>query len=293
MKNYKNNKKAILIFTLPTLILYCFIVVYPVLQSVYRSFFEWDGLSTPIFIRFDNYKRLFQDPDFYVSVKNGLIFAGILIVYQVGMGTILALILASQRIKGKKFFKNSFFIPVVLSVTVVCQLWLSIYNGHYGLLNKVFETLGLSYRQDWLGNPNTAIYAVAAVNAWQFMGYHFILIYTAIKGIPEYYFEAAQLDGASTLKAHMKITIPMLGETFKFCLILAITGGLKSFEHMAIMTGGGPGTATFSLTYFMYRAAFRLNQYGYASASVVILVIECLIFTIIINRFIARERIIY
>jgi raffinose/stachyose/melibiose transport system permease protein len=293
MNNYRSNKKAILIFTLPTLILFSLVVVYPVLQTFYKSFFEWDGLSKPVFTQVGNYTRLFQDPDFYISLKNGFIFAAVLVVFQLGLASVLALAITSSRIKGKRFFKNAFFIPVVLSVTVVCQLWLSMYNGDHGLLNKVFEMLGMSYRQDWLGNPKTAIWAVAAVNAWQFMGYHFVLIYTAVKGIPDYYFEAATLDGATTLKAHLKITIPLLQETFKFCLVIALTGGLRAFEHMAIMTGGGPGTATFSLTYFMYRAAFRLNEYGYASASAVILVIECLIFTVLVNRFLARERIVY
>lgn len=293
MNKLRRNKVWILIFTMPAILLFTTIIVYPVLKTVYQSFFQWDGLSTPVFIKFDNYKRLFQDPDFYIALKNGFIFAAVLVVFQIGLGAILAIILSSSKIKGVRFFKNSFFIPVVLSVTVVCQLWLSIYNGQYGLLNRAFQQLGISYAQDWLGNPKTAIWAVAGVNAWQFMGYHFVLIYTAIKGIPEYYFEAAKIDGASTFKAHLKITLPLLAETFKFCLIIAITSGIRAFEHMAIMTGGGPGTSTFTLTYFMYRAAFRLNEYGYASASVVILVIECLIFTIIINRYVARERIVY
>ncbi|MFD0958260.1 carbohydrate ABC transporter permease [Paenibacillus chungangensis] len=293
MDRYRKNPIAILIFTLPVLLLYSVVVVYPVLQTAYKSLFAWDGLNTPKFIFLNNYIRLFQDSDFYISLINGLIFALVLVFYQIGLGAILALILINKRIKGVRFFRNSFFIPVVLSVTVVCQLWLTIYNGHYGLLNQLFSIIGLDYEQDWLGNPDTAIWAVAAVNAWQNMGYHLILIYAAIKSIPDYYFEAASIDGASTVKAHWKVTIPLLAETFKFCFILAVTGGLKAFEHMFIMTGGGPGTSTFTLTIFMYRAAFRLNEYGYASASAAILVIECLIFTVLINRFMARERITY
>ncbi|HTG68698.1 MAG TPA: sugar ABC transporter permease [Candidatus Udaeobacter sp.] len=293
MNKLRRNKAAIVLFVSPALLLFSIVVVYPMLQTFYRSLFEWDGLGKPVFIQLDNYIRIFQDPDFYISFKNGLIFAAVLVVMQIGLGTVLAILISSKQIRGKRFFKNALFIPVVLSVTVVCQLWLNIYNGQYGLLNKAFELLGLSYQQDWLGHESTAIWAVAGVNAWQYMGFHFVLLYTAIKGIPESYFEAATIDGASKFQAHLRITMPMLAETFKFCLIFAVTGGLRAFEHMAIMTGGGPGTSTYTLTYFMYRAAFRLNEYGYASASVVLLVLECLIFTILINRFVARERIVY
>lgn len=293
MNKLRRNKAAIFLFVSPALLLFSIVVIYPMLQTFYRSLFEWDGLSKPVFIRLDNYIRLFQDPDFYIAFKNGLIFAAVLVVFQIGLATVLAILLSSRQIRGKRFFKNTLFIPVVLSVTVVCQLWLNVYNGQFGLLNKAFEWLGLSYRQDWLGHESMAIWAVAGVNAWQYMGFHFVLIYTAIKAIPESYFEAANIDGASKFKAHLRITLPLLAETFKFCLIFAITGGLRAFEHMAIMTGGGPGTSTYTLTYFMYRAAFRLNEYGYASASVVLLVLECLIFTILINRFVARERIVY
>jgi len=250
------------------------------------------AFGKPVFIGLDNYVNLFQDKDFFTANLNGLKFAAVLVIYQIGFGTLIALLLVSHRIKYKRFFKNAFFIPVVLSVTVVCQLWLTIYNGHHGLLNLIFERLGSDFRQDWLGNPRTSIWAVALVNAWQFMGYHMLLFYSAVHGIPDYYFEAARLDGASTVQAHLKVTLPLLQETYKVSFVMAITGGLKAFEHMAIMTGGGPGTATFTPTYFMYRAAFRLGEFGYASSSVVILVLECLLFTILINQLIARERIV-
>ncbi|MFC0211508.1 carbohydrate ABC transporter permease [Paenibacillus chartarius] len=293
MKKYLGNKLAIILFTLPTLILFSVIVAYPIAQTFYRSMFEWDGLSEGTFIFLDNYTRLLQDRVFWLSVKNGLIFAAILVVFQIGMGTVLALLISDAAIKGRKFLRISFFIPVVLSVTVVCQLWLSIYNGQYGLLNKLFEITGLSYRQDWLSSEKSAIFAVAFVNAWQFMGYHFALLLAGVKSIPEQYMEAARIDGASKARAHWAITVPLLGETYKFCLVFAITGGLNAFAQMMIMTGGGPGTATYTLTYLMYRSAFRVGEFGYGTAAAAMLVIECLLVTIVINRFVAREKITY
>jgi raffinose/stachyose/melibiose transport system permease protein len=293
MSKFLGNKVAILLFALPALLLYTVIVFYPILQTFYRSLFEWDGLSAGTFIFLDNYKQLFEDHIFYTSLYNGIIFAVIIGIVQIGIGSLLAFAVSEVRFKGRKILRISYFIPVVLSITVVCQLWLSIYNGQYGLMNKVFEMLGMTYRQDWLSNEKTAIIAVAFVNAWQYMGYQFALLLAAVKSVPEQYMEAARIDGASKMKAHLKITIPMLAETYKFCLVLAITGGLNAFANMFIMTGGGPGNSTYTLTFLMYRAAFRTGEFGYGSSAAAFLVIECLIVTLVINRFIAREKLSY
>ncbi|MFI2857368.1 carbohydrate ABC transporter permease [Paenibacillus sp. JSM ZJ436] len=293
MNKFLGNKTAILLFISPALLLFTVLVFWPILQVFYRSLFEWDGLTEGTFIFLDNYKRMFEDTLFYTSLYNGLIFALILTVLQISIGTVLALTISDGLIKGRKLLRISFFIPVVLSITVVCQLWLAIYNGEYGLINKIFEALGLSYRQDWLSNSKTAIFAIAMVNAWQYMGYHFALLLAAARSIPEQYMEAAKIDGAERWTAHWKITIPLMAETYKFCLVLAITGGLNAFANMYIMTGGGPGTSTYTLTYMMYRSAFRVGEFGYGSASAAFLVIECLIVTFAINRLVARERIVY
>jgi raffinose/stachyose/melibiose transport system permease protein len=293
LRKYLGNKAAILLFALPAILLYTIIVFYPIVQTFYRSMFDWDGLSEGTFIFLDNYKRLFEDQIFYTSLKNGLIFAAILAIVQIGIGSILAFAVSETMFKGRRILRISYFIPVVLSITVVCQLWMAMYNGQYGLINKLFELFGMSYRQDWLSNDKTAIIAVAVVNAWQYMGYQFALLLAAVKTIPEQYMEAARIDGASKVKAHLKITIPLMAETYKFCLVLALTGGLNAFANMFIMTGGGPGNSTYTLTYLMYRSAFRVGEFGYGSASAAFLVIECLIVTLAINRLIAREKISY
>ncbi len=284
---------AIYTFILPAVVVYTVVLAIPVLQSVRMSFYSWDGLGVPVFDGLQNFRFLFSDPDFFLSLKNGVIFALVLMVYQIGLATIFAFTLANTRIRGGRIFRDAFFVPVVLSVTVVCQLWLSMYNPEYGLFNQLLERLGADYRQNWLGRPNTAIWAVAVVNAWQFLGYHLILIFTAVKAIPDAYFEAATIEGAGPIRKAVSITVPLLSETYRFCLIIALTGGFRAFEHMAIMTGGGPGTSTYTLTYYMYRAAFRLNDFGLASASVTILVAECLLLTWLISRAFERRSVQY
>ncbi|MCD9023537.1 carbohydrate ABC transporter permease [Cohnella silvisoli] len=293
MKHFRSNKKAIFLLTFPALFIFSVVVIYPLLQTFYRSFFEWNGLSQPRYIFLENYKSLLHDDIFYTSLYNGAIFALILTVFQLGIGSVLAFILLENKVFGKKILRTSYFIPVVLSVTVVCQLWLTMYNAQFGLINKIFELLHFTYRQDWLGDTNLSIIAITVVASWQFMGYQFAIIYAGMKTIPEHIYEAAKLDGASKVKTHLKITIPLMAETYRICLIFALIGGLTAYGYMNIMTGGGPGTSTYTLTYQMIRSAFVMNEIGYGSASAVVLILECFVVTLIINRFIARERITY
>ncbi len=293
MERYLNDKKAIAVFILPAFILFTVMVIYPVTQIFVKSLYIWDGVSAPEFNGLNNFIELFQDKIFYISIKNGLIFAILQTVFQVTVGTLLALAVMDIDTKCKRFLRISYFIPVVLSITVVCQLWLSILNPETGLLNMALRTLGLDYQQEWLSNEKTAIYAVIFTNSWQYAGYHFILLLTAAKSIPEYYFEAATIDGCASWKAHRHITIPLMAESYKFCVVLAVTGGLNAFANIYIMTGGGPGNATYSLTYLMNRAAFRLNEYGYGSSAAVVLVVECLLATLVINRLVSKEPIVY
>lgn len=295
MNKFLSKKSAIVFFTAPFLILYTLMMIYPICQTVIKSFYDWDGIVKPVFIGLENYREILKDPDFWPAIKNGLIFAAVVFVFQQGMGTILALIFSTPtlRIKGKKFFKTSFFIPVVLSVTVVGQLWTQLYNYDHGLINSLLGLLGENHKIAFLSDPKIAIYAVAFTNAWQFMGIMFVFIYTAIKAIPEQYYEAATLDGASALTIHRKITLPMIAETYKFTFVMSITGGLKAFDNMFVMTGGGPGGSTMTLSYLMYNSAFKKGEFGYGCVSAVVLIVECLLFTFLINKFMARDSIVY
>ncbi|WP_110931926.1 carbohydrate ABC transporter permease [Paenibacillus bouchesdurhonensis] len=289
MNRYLSNKKAVLIFLLPALLAYTIVLISPVLQTMYRSFFEWDGLGTAVFNGLDNYKEMFQDPLLMTSLRNGFIFAVVLVVFQIGLGTILALACADPRVKFRKMLKTAYFVPVILSVTVVCQLWIAMYDPTNGLINKLFQIMGISYQQNWLTSPTVSIVAIAFVNAWQFMGYQFSLLYAGVKSIPEQYYEAATIDGCSKWMAHRKVTLPLMKETFKFCFIIAITSGIGAFVQMLIMTNGGPGTSNYTLTFMIYRYAFLENKYGYASAISVLLVAISLVATIIINKVFDRK----
>jgi raffinose/stachyose/melibiose transport system permease protein len=286
-------KAAVILFILPAMTLYLVVMCYPILQTIHKSFFSWDGISPAIFSGFENYKFFVSDPDMPFSIKNGILFALVVVVYQIGTGSILAFLTADNKVKFYKLFKSSYFIPVILASSLVAQLWLFIYNADNGLINSIFEMLHIDYRQNVLGNRQFGIIAIAFVNAWQYMGYSFVLLYSGIKLIPQYLDEAARIDGASKLQTVVYIKIPLLAEIYKFCLILAVTGGLKAFTEMFIMTGGGPGNTNFTLSLMMYKAAFRINEYGYGCAISVVLFIECLVAMYIVNKFVAIEKIEY
>lgn len=294
MQKVLGNKVAIIVFTTPAILLFSVIVFFPITQTLYRSMFQWDGINNGLFIGIENYTELFtNDGDFIRSIINGLIFPLVTSFYQLVLGTILALILASKTLKGKRFFRSSFFIPCVISVVIICKLWLAMLDSDAGIINRILNLFGADHGQRWLSQGTSAIITIAFITAWQGIGNTILLLYGSIKSIPEHYYEAAIIDGASTMQAHFRVTLPMLAETYKFCLILIVSGGLRAFDQIFVMTGGGPGTSTYTLSYLMYSSAFRNGEYGYACAVAIVLVLECLLFTGIINRFVARERITY
>ena len=292
MKTIFHNRPATILFAAPALLVVGGLILYPLLQVFYYGFFEWDGLSDATFIGFENYREMVGDSLFWRSFTNGFRVFGFVVIYQLGIATFLAVGLTGKPI-GRGLLRRSFFIPVVLSVTVVSQLWMSIYNPEYGLLNQLAETLGLAWSQEWVARTDTAIWAVTLSNAWHYLGIHFVLIYAGIESIPRDLYDSATIDGAGGTQKFWRITLPLLQETYRFCLIFAVTGGLRLFAESFIMTGGGPGTASYTLTFLVYRSAFRVNEYGYGNAVAVILIIQALLFTYLIMKTVAREQITY
>jgi len=283
MKRYLSNRGAIIAFIAPALVLFGVFVFFPLIQVFVYSFTEWDGVNPAVFTGLENYRKMFDYSAFKVANLNGLKFGAVITIYQIVLATVFAIAVSDKRIRCRKFFRTAYFIPVVLSVTVVCQLWVSIMEPTNGLINAVARSMGLSWQQNWLGKRYEAIYAIAFVNAWQWMGYQFALLVAGIKSIGEEYYEAAEIDGATALKSHWYITLPLLKDTYNFCLLVSVTGGIKAFTEMQIMTGGGPGTATYTLTYIMYRQAFVSHKYGYGLSAAAVLVLECLVVIMILN----------
>jgi raffinose/stachyose/melibiose transport system permease protein len=284
MGNYLGNKKAIALFILPLLIIYCAMVVFPAAQTFGMSFTDWDGLSRINFVGLKNYRKLMESKEFWISFQNGLKYPILVATYQIVVASLLANILINKSTKGASFFRTSYFIPVILSMTVVCQLWINIYQADFGLLNMLFEKWGWSYRQYWLSDAKSALFAVAFVDAWKGMGYHFLIIYAGLKSIPESYTEAAWIDGANAWQRFWKVTVPCMAPTYKVTLTLTLTWGFRTFQNINIMTGGGPGKSTYTMPILIYKQIYQLGNYGAASSSSAVLLLECLIVIKILER---------
>lgn len=289
----RKNKYWIFLFTAPAIFLFAVIIVVPLFQSLYYSFFEWNGITTGLFRGLDNYIKLFSSREWKISIKNSVVYSIVLTAYQVGLGTLFAFIFTNVKIRGRLLYRNVYFIPVLLSATVVSQLWLWIYHGDFGLINKLAETLNLTWRQQWLNQKETALIAVAIAEGWKGMGYHMLIIFAAMKNISNDYIEAASIDGASPVRQFFSITLPLAAPTIRMSVVMCLTFGFRSFEMAYLMTGGGPGIYTYNLTILMYNAMFKLNDYGYGSSAAVMIVVFCVGLMLIINRLTRRFDEIY
>ena len=263
------------LFTAPVIILFCLIIVIPLAESAAMSFTEWDGVNEAVFTGLDNFKRLFTSRDLKVSIRNSLLYSGVLTVYQIGLGTLFAFFLANFNIKGRRFFKDVYFFPVLLSVSVVAQLWISVYHGDFGLINQLARHLGVNWEQNWLYEPVKGVIAIVLAESWKGMGYHMLIIYAAMKNVPDVYYEASYIDGANKRQQFFNITLPLTIPTIKVCVVMCITYGFRAFEMIFLMTGGGPGNSSYTMPIMMYKALFGLQKYGYGSAIAVVIVIIC------------------
>lgn len=285
---FRKKKGAMAVFLAPVVILFSVIIVIPLIQSMFMSFTEWDGVNEAVFNGLDNYRKLFKSRDLTVSIRNSMLFSLILTVYQVGLGTFFAYLLTNFDFPLKKFFKDIYFFPVLLSVSVVAQLWISIYHGDFGLINQLAKTFGSDWQQNWLNEPIKGIIAIVIAEGWKGMGYHMLIIYAAMKNVPKVYYEASYIDGASKKQQFLNVTLPLTVPTIKVCVVMCITYGFRAFEMIYLMTGGGPGNFSHTLPIMMYKALFSLQKYGYGSAIAVVIVVICVGLMLFINKITQR-----
>ncbi len=286
MNKIYRNKPAIVLFLLPAVLLFVGIIVIPILMSGYYSLHDWDGMSDMKFIGLDNYIELFTNKtvNFPQALLNAVIYMLASVLIQLPFSLLLALLLAKGR-RGSRMFLSVYFIPVLLSTVVIGQLWLKIYNPDYGLINMGLSATGLeSWTTAWLGNRDTALIAAFIPTLWQFTGYHMLLMYAGIQGVPNEIKEAALIDGATESQVNRKIIIPMIKPVLRVCLIISVTGSLKIFDMIYILTGGGPARATEVPSTLLYSRMFLRNQYGLGSAIAILLIILCMVLAIVIRK---------
>lgn len=288
-----SDKKAIFIFMFPAILFFAAIIAAPVIMSTYYSTLDWDGIGKASFIGLSNFKKLFVDnvDGFPLSVRNSFIFLLISVGIQLPVSLFFALVLA-KGVKGEGFFRGAYFIPVIISTVVIGQLWMKIYNPDYGLLNVILRGLGLdSWAQNWLGDSKTALGSTFIPILWQYVGYHMLLMYAAIKSISPEIFEAARIDGSSEISTAFRITIPLISPMLKVSITFSVIGSLKIFDLIYVLTNGGPAGATEVPSTLMVKTIFMSYKYGYGSAMAVFIILECFVFTAIINRLFKKVEI--
>jgi multiple sugar transport system permease protein len=266
---HNHNARDALLFSLPFLIVYLAFLVLPIFYGIYLSFFDWNILSGKRFIGFLNYLDAFKDDKFLSSLLHTCEFVLISTPTIIVAGFLMALIVMSSS-KLKRGAETVFFMPYILSITVVGTLWSWIFQGSFGILNQTLLALGLR-TVGWLTDPKTAMWSIACATVWWTAGFNMILFTAGIKQIPDDVYEAAKLDGAGYFTTLAKITLPMLRNTSILVLILQVIASFKVFGQSYVMTGGGPYGSTRVLVQYIYETGFTYFRMGYASAMSILL----------------------
>ncbi|MEC0231622.1 carbohydrate ABC transporter permease [Paenibacillus alba] len=266
MNKLGRNPWAYVLFTLPTLLLIAVFFLYPMIMSLRYGFTQWNGISPAKFNGLTNFITAFQDKYFWIAVRNNLSFICFSIGVQIPFILVLALLISKIR-RGKSFYQTLIFLPTILSTAVVGVLWSFIYHPQAGLLNQLLEAIGLkAWQHVWLAEDSTALLSVLVTNAWQWVGFYVVLVVSAIYAIPKNILEAAEIDGAASFGQAWWITLPLLRPILIVIVLLSITGSMKALDIVFVMTGGNPYGITEVMATYMYKKAYRIGEYGYASS---------------------------
>lgn len=278
MKKVLSNKKAIALFVGPGFLVYSLFVILPVIWSFYYTFYDGVPGIKWEFTGLKNYIRLFSDKNFANSLIVNLKYIGIVTLGQVGLGLCMALIFKFWLKHFATIIRTIVFFPVVLPTVAVAQLFSKIYEiqPHYGLLNSLLQAVGLeSLVQPWIGQASTALGSLAAMDIWVAVGFYAIIFYGALLDIPDDIIEASRIDGCRSVPMFRYVLAPLLKPMIITCLIFSFTGTVKMFESALALTGGGPGSATKSLSMYMYDSAFTYSKTGYGSVIAIFIFLVC------------------
>jgi raffinose/stachyose/melibiose transport system permease protein len=277
-------------FLLPATLVYIGLVLFPVVQAIYYSFFRWNGLG-PLqnAIGLANYTRILGDRVFLGALNHNVQLVILSLVIQLPLALALALLIG-RNLPGRAIFRTIFFLPFVLSEVVSGVIWNFIYLPDGGLVNKLLSVIAPYVESTaLLADPKTVLYALFVVITWKYFGYHMILYVAGLQNIPAELEEAAQIDGCGTFQTLRYITIPLLGSTIRLTIYLSVLGALQIFDLVWVMTTGGPVSASDTMATYLYKFGFQRFQLGYGSAIAVIIFLICFTFSLVYQRFAMRR----
>lgn len=270
------------IFVLPTLIGLIVLNIWPLVQTIYQSFFKTGTFGKGnIFVGVDNYTKMFETSEVLQSLWNTIKYMIIEVPFSVVIALVLAVLL-NRKMIGRGIYRTIFFLPMVAAPAAVAMVWRWLYNAQYGLINHI-----IGKQINWVSDPNIAWIAMGIIGVWSIVGYNMVLFISGLQEIPGDYYEAASIDGATGIKQFFHITIPLLSPTIFFVLTTRIIGAMQVFDLIyMIMDKTNPAIGkTQSLVFLFYQYSFTYQNKGYGSAIVVLLLVVILIFTLIKNIF--------
>jgi multiple sugar transport system permease protein len=279
-KTIRRNRIIAYTFLLPNIIGFLVFILIPVIASFFMSFTSWNGFGVIEFIGLDNYKQLLKDENFKISFFNSILFMVISVPITLFLSMLIAVAL-NQGIRFVKVFRTAVFLPYVTATIAVAAVWQLIFNPTMGPINGVLMNLGIDQPPGWLSSPTWALISVSIVYIWHSVGYYMVLFLAGLQSIPDYLYEAAELDGAGPILKFFNITVPMLSPVLFFTTIIGVINSFKVFDLIYVLTGGGPGRSTHVLVYDIYNTAFKQFEYGYASAMAYVLFLLILVISII------------
>lgn len=292
------QKLAGIFFVLPTFIFFLVFIAYPFFRAIGISFTTWAGYDEPQFVGLKNFINLAHDRIFWIALKNTLVFTLATTVLQTAIPLLVAVLLFAKW-RGGVFFRTVFFIPVIISFLVSALIWRMIYDATFGILNGLLIAVGLeSWTRAWLALPETVMPSIIVVSLWISLGFYMLIFYAGLQSIPAELYEAASIDGASTWRKLLHVTVPMLWPVTTVVMVINIIGGVRVFDIIYVMTTGGPNHASEVLGTYLYVTAFGATgggsaSMGYASAIGVVILMLSLVGTSIQLRLTGNRTDVY
>jgi multiple sugar transport system permease protein len=241
-----------------------------IVASLLIGFTEWDLVSPPKWVGFDNYVALFSSDLFWKVFGNTFYYVLLAVPLSIVSSLFLAL-LVNRSLRGITFFRTAYFFPVVSSMVAVAMIWSWLYNPEFGLINYLLRTLFGIEGPRWLLSTDWAMPAIAMMTVWKGIGYNMLILLAGLAAVPPTLHEAALIDGAGRWRRFFVITLPMLSPTLFFVLVITLIGAFQVFEQTYVLTQGGPANSTLTLSFYIYQNAFQFFRMGYATAMAYIL----------------------
>ena len=292
--NMDKNKQKFLLYLiiLPAFLIFFIFFLVPFISGVFISFTSWNGLGEIKFVGFKNFIEFFTEKNALLALVRTLWIAFIIVILQ-NIAALFFAVILEKKIKGRGLFKVIFFMPAILCSIVVGYMWSFIFDPANGVFNKLFTFFNLSElsKINVLGNPKLALYGIIFTLLWQYTGYAMVIYAAGLSNVPLELNEAGYIDGTNSWQNFRYITFPMIAPAVTINILLSAIGALKIFEHIFVMTGGGPGRSTESLTLLIYREGFGAFRLGFGTAAATILFIIVLIISLILLAFLRRREI--